>query len=66
MIQVYDSIIKDQKEKGFIEEINDDDGKNDVHYIPHHAVKKDSLATPIRIVFDCSCKESKGSPSLND
>ena len=37
-----------------------------MHYIPHHAVHKDSATTPIRIVFDCSCKESIQSASLND
>jgi len=24
----------------------------------HHAVEKDSQTTPIRIVFDCSCRHS--------
>ena len=38
----------------------------DVHYIPHHAVHKDASATPIRIVYDCSCRQSKHHPSLND
>ena len=28
------------------------------HYIPHHAVEKDSLTTPIRIAFDKSCQKS--------
>ena len=36
------------------------------HYIPHHAVEKDSPTTPIRIVFDCSCRQSSNHPSLND
>ena len=35
------------------------------HYIPHHAVHKDSATTPIRIVYDCSFKQ-KEHPSLND
>ena len=25
-----------------------------IHYIPHYSVQKDSVTTPIRIVFDCS------------
>ena len=37
-----------------------------VHYIPHHGVKKDSVTTPIRIVYDCSCRQSADKPSLND
>lgn len=37
-----------------------------MHYIPHHAVIKDSPTTPIRIVYDCSARANKHSPSLND
>ena len=37
-----------------------------IHYIPHHPVRKESATTPIRIVYDCSCKSSSDSPSLND
>ena len=37
-----------------------------VHYIPHHHLSKDSKTTPIRIVYDCSCKLSGNHPSLND
>ncbi|VDI74374.1 Hypothetical predicted protein, partial [Mytilus galloprovincialis] len=53
--------------RGFIEKVNDknDNGKS-THYIPHHAVKKDSTTTPIRIVYDCSCKKSPDHASLND
>ena len=35
------------------------------HYIPHHAVLKDSTTTPLRIVYDCSFKQGE-QPSLND
>ncbi|VDI49709.1 Hypothetical predicted protein [Mytilus galloprovincialis] len=53
--------------RGFIEKVNDKNlnGKS-THYIPHHAVKKDSTTTPIRIVYDCSCKKSPDHASLND
>ena len=61
--ETYNCIIEDQLNKGFIEEVTNDDESG--HYIPHHAVKKDSSTTPIRIVYDCSCK-TKGHPSLND
>ena len=36
-----------------------------VHYIPHHGVKKDSATKPIRIVYDCSCRQPADKPSLN-
>ena len=65
LLQLYDGIIKEQEQRGFIERVNDD-ATNDVHYLPHHPVKKDSLTTPIRIVYDCSCRGSGQSASLND
>ena len=40
--------------------------QQDVHYIPHRPVKKDSMTTPIRIVYDCSSRKSPNLPSLND
>ena len=65
LLQLYDGIIKEQEQRGFIERVNDD-ATNDVHYLPHHPVKKDSLTTPIRIIYDCSCRGSGRSASLND
>jgi hypothetical protein len=62
----YDTVIKDQQKRDFIEIIpkhNNDSHK--VHYIPHHCVVKDSKTTPIRIVFDCSAKTGDNL-SLND
>ena len=43
-----------------------DDTTQDVHYLPHHLVKKESATTPIRIVYDCSCHGDGNSASLND
>ncbi|XP_070559938.1 uncharacterized protein [Ptychodera flava] len=60
----YDKIIQEQERKGFIEKVIDDDTSQG-HYLPHHPVKKDSETTPIRIVYDCSCKAGNG-VSLND
>ncbi|VDI08515.1 calcium-dependent secretion activator [Mytilus galloprovincialis] len=59
LLRKYSEIIEDQMKRGFIEKVNDENnnGKS-THYIPHHAVKKDSTTTPIRIVYDCSCKKS--------
>ena len=66
LLKMYDSIIKEQLTRGFIERVDDNYRRGSVHYIPHHPVRKESSTTPIRIVFDCSCKSSADSPSLND
>jgi len=34
-----------------------------MHY---HAVEKGSTTTPIRIAFDCGCRQSAGYPSFDD
>lgn len=66
-LQMYGEIIADQERRGFIEKVeNREINEATVHYIPHHPVKKDSTTTPIRIVFDCSCKAYPEAPSLND
>ncbi|XP_070562368.1 uncharacterized protein [Ptychodera flava] len=61
----YDDIITDQLRRDFVEKIQDDN-KTEGHYLPHRAVKKDSVTTPIRIVYDCSSKQNADSASLND
>ncbi|XP_063400011.1 uncharacterized protein LOC134684639 [Mytilus trossulus] len=67
LLQQYGKIIGEQERRGFIEKIDEDTvTSNRVHYIPHHAVKKESSTTPIRIEFDCSCKPRPETPSLND
>ena len=66
LLTQYGTIIAEQERKGFIEQVADADCSNSVHYIPHHPVRKESATTPIRIVYDCSCKQSCDSPSLND
>ena len=67
-LQLYDKIIKEQVNLGFIEEVGDKEAMTStkVHYLAHQAVFKDSKTTPLRIVFDCSAKPSKQSPSLNE
>ena len=60
-------MIAEQERRGFIERVDSElptDRK--VHFIPHFPVKKDSTTTPIRIVYDCSCRETPDSYSLND
>jgi hypothetical protein len=67
MLQKYGEIINEQKRRGFIEKVpNAEIPSRNAHYIPHHGVKKESTTTPIRIVYDCSCKQSRDLPSLND
>ena len=66
LLKCYGEIIKEEEIRGFIEKVEDPDSTDRVHYIPHHPVKKESSTTPIRIVYDCSCRQSPSSPSLND
>ena len=66
-LKSYDSIMREQLRLGFIEPVESEFSHSDkVHYIPHHGVEKKSATTPIRIVFDCSAKQSKAHYSLND
>ena len=65
-LRMYNDIIQEQPSRGFIERVNNPDTTNGVcHYIPHHAVLKNSTTTPLRIVYDCSFKQGE-QPSLND
>ncbi|XP_021967699.1 uncharacterized protein LOC110862800 [Folsomia candida] len=63
---LYDGIMSDWMREGFIEEVSDADKKNLCYYLPHRPVfKPDSLTTPVRPVFDASCKTGRA-PSLNE
>ena len=66
LLQLYDTILKEQLSRGFIEVVTESDQKSSSHYIPHHPVKKDSATTSIRIAYNCSCHQSREHPSLND
>ena len=66
LLKQYGKIIEEQERRGFIEKVEDNSRKANIHYIPHHPVKKESSTTPIRIVYDCSCKQTSDSPSLNE
>ena len=66
LLRIYSNIIEEQEKKGFIERIDTSNTSQSVHYISHHPVRKESSTTPIRIVYDCSCKQSPSSLSLND
>ncbi|XP_069168017.1 uncharacterized protein [Procambarus clarkii] len=64
-LQLYHALIQQQLANKFIEVVEEDNHKTG-HYLPHHAVLKDSVTTPIRIVFNCSAKLKADSVSLND
>ena len=66
LLQLYHNIITEQERRGFIEWVNDNLATSDVHYLSHHAVKKDSQTTPIRVIYECSCRENTYAASLND
>jgi hypothetical protein len=61
----YDEVIQSWIQEGIVEKVTDEQEKSRCHYLPHHPVFKESRTTPVRPVFDASCK-SKGQPSLND
>ena len=66
LLSKYHEILMEQERRGFIERVEPPADTTRCHYIPHHAVHKDSPTTPIRIVYDCSCHQSRDQPSLND
>lgn len=65
LLKLYGDIITEQEQRNFIEQIPNHN-TNSVHYIPHHPVRKNSPTTPVRIVYDCSCRQSSKHASLND
>ena len=66
LMKSYNEIIKEQERRRFIEKVNSGSTPVQAHYVPHHPVRKESSTTPIRIVYDCSCRMSEKHPSLND
>ena len=63
----YTAVILDQQDRGFIERVYEDKPKFDqCHYLAHCGVLKYSRTTPVRVVFNCSAKLCKNSPSLNE
>lgn len=63
----YDTIMKEQVQKGIIEPIPQQPTGEVIHYIPHHPViRVEAESTKIRIVYDCSAKSKPDEPSLND
>ena len=66
LLSKYQEIIADQEHCRFIEKVDSATHSKHCHYIPHHAARKNSSTTPLQIVYDCSCQQSKKHPSLND
>ena len=66
LLKTYGEIIADQEKREFIEKVQPTADSQNLHYIPHHPVIKESATTPVRIVYDCSCRQSATAPSLND
>ena len=47
LLRTYGAIIKEQEQQGFIERVESNSHSHNVHYIPHHPVRKGSATTPI-------------------
>ena len=54
LLKSYGNIIDEHERCGFIERVDDVAFTDRAQYILHHAAKKDSATTPIRVVYDCS------------
>ena len=65
--QAYDSVLDELESRGFVEKVDESkDSAGPVHYLPHRPeLNPGSITTPIRPVFDASCKGFNGI-SLND
>ncbi|XP_028409306.1 uncharacterized protein LOC114531905 [Dendronephthya gigantea] len=67
LLAEYDSIIRDQVERGIVEPVSALEKVERVHYLPHQAViRREAVTTKLRIVYDASSKEGKSGTSLND
>ena len=65
LIQKYDDIITDQREKGIIEKVGSESNSLIKHYIPYYAVVNPMKATTkVRVVYDAKCRSE--SRSLNE
>ena len=47
LLKTYGAIITDQLSRGFIERVQESDVPENFHFIPHHAVKKESTTTMV-------------------
>ena len=66
-MKMCNDIIIEQEKRVFIERVTHPETTvGTCHYLPHHAVFKESATTPIRVVCKCSCRQSQEHPRLND
>ena len=67
LIQKFDDIITDQREKSIIEKVGSESNSLIKHYIPHHAIVNPTKApTKVMVVYDASAKCRSESRSLNE
>jgi len=64
LLHAYDTIIKEQIESEIVEPAPNQKREN-VHYMPHHAVLTPEKSTQLRIVYNASAKQQRNT-SLND
>ena len=63
----YNTIMREQIERGILEPAPTQPTGEIVHYVPHHPViREEAESTKMRIVYDCSSETSQQLPSLND
>ena len=63
-LQHYQQVIEEYIQNDFIEEVPNPSVRG--HYLPHHGVEKNSVTTPLRVVFNASAKAKSKDLSLND
>ncbi len=61
MMKQYDKIIRNQRASNFIERVEEQVNHNTGHYLPHHAVKKDSVTTTIKSGLQLQLTSNQGS-----
>ena len=66
LLDHYSKVIQQLIDHDFVELVDEpSSGALGIHYLPHHCVRKDSVSTPLRVVFNASSKSRVGD-SLND
>ena len=66
-VKMYSDIIIEQEKRVFIERVTHPETTvGTCDYLLHHAVFKESATTSIRVLHQCSCRQSQEHPSLNE
>ena len=66
LLKCYTKVINQLLELDFIEDVSNIGPTGEAHYLPHHGVRKESISTPLRVVFNASSKGKASGDSLND